>query len=88
MVGSIIGGAGQQTPPSKAFQPNQAPQNPSDTPKVKDAPQPIKAQETSVSSGNEAEISQKLALSRDTVLPDPNRVSSSVNRGSVLDISV
>lgn len=89
MVSSIIGGPQQQYPASKAFQPNQAPNNPSNTPNVSQGPQPGKAEPTFVQPGKTEEINSKVALSRDTTRIDPSQISNnSSQRGQNIDISV
>ncbi len=92
MIGSInAGNAGfqQQSPASKAFEPNQAPQNPANTPKVQNPPQAVQTQDAVVNPGKTEEIAQKLALSRDQSRIDPSQIfNNSQERGSILDISV
>ena len=89
MVGSIIGGAGQKTPASTAFQAGQAPKNPNNTQKLQDAPQAKNLQDARLSAGKEEEINQLLALSRDNTRPNPSQVfNNSQERGSILDIKV
>ena len=89
MINSVIGQFTQQPPVSKALQPTQAPENPSNTPSVPQGPQPAPSQPASVSSGKAEEINSKVALSRDTARIDPSQVTNdSQQRGQRLDISV
>lgn len=89
MVGAINGGFQQQIPASRAFEPNQSPQNPANTPKVSEGPQPAPSTPTFVQSGKTEEINEKLALSRDVLRINPSQISNnSQQRGQNLDISV
>lgn len=89
MPTSIINGSAPQYPASRAFDTNQAPQNPANTPKVPDAPQGVKAPDTFVSSNKTEEINEKVALSRDVSRIDTNQISpGSSSRGSLLDIVI
>lgn len=89
MIDNTLNNIINQPPASQAFRSGQAPTQPRDqNPTVQRAPEAINTTNASLSTGIEAEISEKVALSRDQARPDPNRVSSSVNRGTALDISV
>lgn len=89
MVSGINSGFQQQVPASRAFDVGQAPNNPANTPKVADGPQPGKAAETFVSAGKTEEINEQVALSRDVSRPNPSQISSNTqSRGSVLDIVI
>lgn len=89
MVGSIVAGSPQPTPPSRSFEAGQAPNDPLKTQKINQGPEPVQTQNTSVSPGIEEEINDALVLSRDVSRPNPSQISSNTaTRGSVLDITI
>lgn len=90
MVGSINNGFQQQPPIAMAFKPSEQTttqqQNKADSGN-QSAPALNASQKFSLDGANKTQdTTAKSALSSDNTRPDPTNISSSVNRGSALDI--